>query len=136
MIYLTRVLEFSAAHRLHLPEKDAAANEELFGECSNIHGHGHNYKLEVTVRGSIPEDTGMLIDLKRMGEIITDVIIDRVDHKHLNIDVPFLEGKNPTAENLAVAFWSELREAFPGAVLHEIKLFETERSFVIYRGEE
>jgi 6-pyruvoyltetrahydropterin/6-carboxytetrahydropterin synthase len=135
MIYLTRVEEFSAAHRLHLPDRDDATNEELFGECSNIHGHGHNYRLEVTVQGAIPEDTGMLIDLKRMGEIINEVIISRVDHKHLNIDVPFLEGKNPTAENLAVAFWSELKDAFPGAELYEIKIFETERCFITYRGE-
>ena len=135
MIYLTRVLEFSAAHRLYLPDKGEAANAELFGECSNLHGHGHNYRLEVTVRGAIPAETGMLIDLKLMGEIINRVIISRVDHKHLNIDVPFLQGKNPTAENLAVAFWSELKDEFPGAELFEIKIFETERSFITYRGE-
>ncbi len=135
MIYLTRTLEFSAAHRLQLPELDDAANAELFGECSNPHGHGHNYRLEVTIKGDIPSETGMLIDLKKMGEIIDTVIIQQVDHKHLNYDVPFLAGKNPTAENLAIAFWAELADAFPGAELDEIKLFETDRSIITYRGE-
>ncbi|MBL7033003.1 MAG: 6-carboxytetrahydropterin synthase [Candidatus Delongbacteria bacterium] len=135
MIYLTRVEEFSAAHRLHLPDQDEAGNAELFGECSNPRGHGHNYKLEVTIRGAIPPDTGMLLDLKRMGEIIDRVIIRQVDHKHLNFDVPFLAGKNPTAENLAVAFWNLLADQFPGAQLHELRIFETERSYITYRGE-
>jgi 6-pyruvoyltetrahydropterin/6-carboxytetrahydropterin synthase len=136
MVFLTRILEFSAAHRLFNPRFTEAENREEFGNCSNYHGHGHNYRLEVTIAGPVRPETGMVLDLKKMKEIIRREIIDRVDHKHLNYDVPFLEGINPTAENMAVAFWEELRGKFPNARLYEIRVYETDRSFATYRGGE
>lgn len=136
MMYLTRIGEFSAAHRLYVPEFDDVKNEETFGKCTNYYGHGHNYKLEVTITGDVPADTGMVLDLKIMGEIIDRVIVDEVDHKHLNFDVDFLQGIVPTAENLAIVFWERLKDQFGPAKLYEIKLWETDKNIVIYRGDE
>jgi len=102
--------------------------------CSNPNGHGHNYVLEVTVRGDVHPETGMVLDLKTLKKLVTDEIIDKVDHKNLNVDVPFLEGVIPTAENLAIHFWEVLKPKLQEAELHELKLYESPRNFVIYRG--
>ena len=135
MIYVTRKAHFSAAHRLFNPEFPEERNDEVFGICNNLHGHGHNYEIEVTVRGEIPPETGMVIDLKKLKAIIDREIIQKVDHKHLNYDVDFLQGVIPTAENLAVKFWEVLKDKIPEGELYEIKVYESDNNFVTYRGE-
>ena len=133
---VTARLTFSAAHRLHNPAHDAAWNRQTYDKCDNPGGHGHNYALEVSVRGKIDPETGMVIDLKRLKDIMRQRVIDRVDHKNLNADVDFLQAVIPTAENLARAFWLELAPAITEGSLHEIVLHETERNSVRYRGED
>ena len=135
MIYVTRKADFSAAHRLYNPSWSDKQNDEVFGKCNNPNGHGHNYILEVTVRGGVDDSTGYLVDLKKLKEVIRVRVIDKVDHKNLNTDVEFLHGIIPTAENIAIAIWGELKGAIPSGTLHEIRLQETERNIVTYRGE-
>jgi len=134
MIYITRKLEFCASHRLYNPEYSDEKNAEVFGLCNNPNGHGHNYVMEVTVRGEIHPETGMVLDLKALKKLVNEEIILKVDHKNLNVDVPFLKGVIPTAENLAIHFWKVLESRLESGQLHEIKLYESERNFVIYRG--
>ena len=134
MIYITRKLEFCASHRLYNPEYSDAKNAEIFGLCSNPNGHGHNYVMEVTVRGEVHPETGMVLDLKALKKLVNEEIILKVDHKNLNVDVPFLKDIIPTAENLAIQFWEVLESRLESGQLHEIKLYESERNFVIYRG--
>ncbi len=134
MIYITRKLEFCASHRLHNPEFSDEKNAEVFGLCSNPNGHGHNYVMEVTVRGEVHPETGMVLDLKALKKLVHEEIIFKVDHKNLNVDVPFLKDIIPTAENLAIQFWKVLESRLESGQLHEIKLYESERNFVIYRG--
>jgi len=133
---VTARLTFSAAHRLHNPNRDAAWNRETYDKCDNPGGHGHNYTLEVSVRGAIDPETGMVIDLKRLKDIMRDRVVDRVDHRNLNEDVDFLRDVIPTAENLARAFWQQLAPAITQGELYEILLQETERNSVRYRGED
>ncbi len=106
---VTAKLGFSAAHRLHNPNRDAEWNRQTFDKCDNPAGHGHNYVIEVSVRGEIDPETGMVIDLKRLKTIVRKHLIDLVDHRNLNEDVDFLRGMIPTAENLARAFWDRLQ---------------------------
>lgn len=133
---VTARLTFSAAHRLHNPERDAEWNRRTYDKCDNPNGHGHNYALEVSVRGRIDPETGMVIDLKKLKDIMRERVIDRVDHRNLNEDVGFLRGVIPTAENLARSFWHELAGSIPYGELDEIVLHETERNSVRYRGED
>lgn len=133
---VTARLTFSAAHRLHNPNRDDAWNRDIYGKCDNPKGHGHNYALEVSVKGAIDPQTGMVIDLKRLKNIMRDRVIDRVDHTNLNEDVDFLRGVVPTAENLARCFWQQLAPAIDEGKLHEIVLHETERNSVRYQGED
>ena len=135
MIYLTRKTEFCASHRLFNPKFSPEKNKQVFGLCNNPNGHGHNYVLEVTVRGEVEVETGMVLDLKVLKKIITQEIIDKVDHKNLNVDVAFLKGVIPTAENVAIKFWEILEPKIHNGHLHEVKLFESERNFVIYKGD-
>jgi len=134
MLYITRRLEFSASHRLFNPEFTEAQNREIFGNCSNPNGHGHNYTLEVTVCGQVDPQTGMVLELKSLKQLIAKELIDRVDHKNLNIDVDFLQGVIPTLENMAVHFWDLLQSKIHHGRLHELKLFESDKNFVVYRG--
>ena len=134
MIYITRKLEFCASHRLFNPEYSDEKNERVFGLCNNPNGHGHNYVMEVTVRGEVHPETGMVLDLKALKQLVNEEIILKVDHKNLNVDVPFLQDVIPTAENLAIRFWETLEDKLAGGELYEIKLYESERNFVIYRG--
>ena len=129
-------LTFSAAHRLNNPERDAEWNRRIFGKCDNPRGHGHNYVLHVRVKGRIDPETGMVIDLKRLKDIMRERVIERVDHTNLNEDVDFLRGVIPTAENLARCFWQQLAPAIDEGSLYEIVLEETERNSVVYRGED
>ena len=134
MIYITRKLEFCASHRLYNPSFSDQKNEETFGLCNNPNGHGHNYVMEVTVRGEVDPETGMVLDLKALKKLVNEEIILKVDHKNLNVDVPFLDGIIPTAENIAIRFWEILEPKLKGGELYEIKLYESERNYVIYRG--
>ena len=134
-VRVTRHLHFSAGHRLHRPEWDEERNREVFGACSNPSGHGHNYDLEVTVEGEVDPETGFVIDLKRLKELVRGMIIADVDHANLNEDVPWMEGVNPTVENLAVRIWRRLEGRLDGAELASVKLWETDRNVVEYRGE-
>jgi 6-pyruvoyltetrahydropterin/6-carboxytetrahydropterin synthase len=134
MIYVTRREVFSASHRLYNEKFSDAENDRVFGKCNNLNGHGHNYTLEVVVAGEINKDTGYLIDLKLLKEIIIENVIKKVDHKNLNLDVDFLEGKIPTAENIAVGIWDQLQDKIPSGKLYSIKLYETENNYVEYKG--
>lgn len=134
MIYITRRLEFCASHRLFNPNFSDSKNEETFGLCNNPNGHGHNYVLEVTVQGDIDPDTGMVLDLKTLKKLINREIIDKVDHKNFNMDVDFMKDVIPTAENIAIKFWELLESKIDNGTLHELKLYESERNYVVYRG--
>ena len=135
MVYVTRRATFSASHRLFNPSLSDAENEAIFGNCSNKNGHGHNYVLEVTVVGQTQEKTGYVIDLKKLKEIVKKEIVDHVDHHDLNMDVDFLKGTIPTAENIVKAFWYRLAPMIKEGRLHSIRLHETENNVVEYRGE-
>ncbi|MDI6766376.1 MAG: 6-carboxytetrahydropterin synthase [Bacteroidota bacterium] len=135
MIYLTRRESFSASHQLFNPKFSEKENFEIYGKCAYPHGHGHNYDIEVTVVGEPDKDTGMILDLKKLSEIIEKEILDKVDHKHLNIDVNFLNGILPTAENLCVVFWKILAPKISAGKLYSIKVFETPNNYSEYRGE-
>jgi 6-pyruvoyltetrahydropterin/6-carboxytetrahydropterin synthase len=133
LTFLTVKSVFSAAHRLYRPDWSLQKNQEVFGHCANLNGHGHNYELEVTVEGPVDEETGMILDMKTLKAIIQKEVLDRVDHKHLNVDVPFLDGKIPTAEVLAVAFWETLENKIPAGRLYEIRVHETGRNAAFVR---
>lgn len=135
MVYVTRKSHFCASHRLYNPAWSNEQNSEVFGKCNNPNGHGHNYDLEVTVAGNPPADTGMVIDLKELAAIVEREVVDRVDHKNLNLDVDFLRGVIPTAENMAIAFWKLLAPKITTGRLHSIKLYESANNLVEYRGE-
>lgn len=135
MIFLTRVYDFCASHRLYNPELSDADNEKIYGKCASANGHGHNYTLEVTVSGLPDETTGMVVNLEQLDHWVMRQLIDHVDHKHLNHDVDFLQGVNPTAENLVVAFWERLQgDAFHPGHLSELCLIETPRNSARYHG--
>ncbi|HEX2912861.1 MAG TPA: 6-pyruvoyl tetrahydrobiopterin synthase family protein [Chloroflexia bacterium] len=135
VVYLTRRATFSAAHRLHSLELSDEENRQVFGKCNNPHGHGHNYMLEVTVKGEIDPRTGMVMNLTDLKQAIEEAIIKPMDHRHLNFDVPLFSKVNPTAENMAVIFWQLLQAQLPPGMLVEVKLHETENNVATYRGE-
>ena len=135
MIELTRRYGFPAAHILSQPSFSAEQNLATYGKCANPNGHGHNYVLEVTVRGEIAPETGMVLDLKTLKKLINQEIVDKVDHKNFNMDVDFMQGVIPTAENIAIKFWEILESKIENGSLHELKLYESERNYVVYRGE-
>jgi len=135
MVYITRRITFSAAHRLFNPTLTDSENELIYDKCNNINYHGHNYHLEVTVKGIPNPKTGYLIDLKLLKKIIHDEIFMHVDHKNLNLDVPFLTGVITSVENLIAIFWDILKDKLPSGELHKIKIWETENNMVEYFGE-
>jgi 6-pyruvoyltetrahydropterin/6-carboxytetrahydropterin synthase len=134
MISVTRKEHFSASHRLYNPAWSDEQNDEVFGKCNNPAGHGHNYVLEVTVCGEVHADTGYLVDLKLLKNIILTEVIAKVDHKNLNVDVGFLRDVIPTAENIAIGIWNQLAGKIPGARLEKITLHETVNNVVEYKG--
>lgn len=134
-VYVTRKVHFNAAHRLHNPDKSEAWNRETFGKCNNPNWHGHNYELEVTVEGEPDPETGFVVDLSAVKEVLHERVVDKLDHKNMNKEVDFLDGVLPSTENVAVAIWEELEGALPAGELHRIRLYETPRNFVEYRGE-
>jgi 6-pyruvoyltetrahydropterin/6-carboxytetrahydropterin synthase len=136
MIYLTRAEHFNAAHKLYNPSWSKEKNDEVFGKCANDNWHGHNYELYVTVKGQPDADTGFLFDAKKLSIIIKDCIIEKLDHKNLNLDVEFMKGKMCSSENLAKEIWYQLQAYLPGEIqLHCVKLCETPRIYVEYFGE-
>ncbi len=134
IVYLTRRATFAAAHRLWSEELSEAENRALFGPCARDHGHGHNYVLELTLRGGIDPKTGVVVNITEMRDAIQELVLDQVDHRHLNLDSPLCRGINPTVENLAVVFWNVLKPRF-GELMYELTLHETEKNWVSYRGE-
>jgi 6-pyruvoyltetrahydropterin/6-carboxytetrahydropterin synthase len=135
MVYVTRRAHFSAAHRLFNPTFSDQQNESVFDKCNNVKGHGHNYTIDVTVAGIPDPATGYVIDLKKLARLMDELIIDKVDHKHLNYDVKELRGIIPTAENIALVFWSLLQPQITEGKLHSIKVYESDNNFVEYLGE-
>ncbi len=136
LVYVTRKVHFNAAHRMHNPAWSDERNAEVFGPCNNANWHGHNYELEVTAVGTPDPDTGYVLDLGRLRDLIEERILKKVDHRNLNLDVDFMQGIIPSSENFVVAIWRELETGLPaGSRLYSIRLYETPRNFVEYRGE-
>jgi 6-pyruvoyltetrahydropterin/6-carboxytetrahydropterin synthase len=137
MLYITRRETFNAAHRLYRPDYDDAKNLEVFGKCSNPNWHGHNYTLFVTVAGELNPETGFVINLKELSKTIQKNIIEKIDHKNINLEVDFMKDKMASTELLTRAIWEQLEEDIRllGARLHAVKLYETENNFVEYLGE-
>jgi 6-pyruvoyltetrahydropterin/6-carboxytetrahydropterin synthase len=135
MVYLTRKAEFSASHFYHNPKLSPEENQRIFGKCNNPNGHGHNYTLEVTVAGEVDSKSGFVIDLKELKDVMNREVIDAVDHRHLNKEVPEFRSQIPTTENLAIAIWKRLDGKLNGAKLHRVRLYETDDLFVDVYGE-
>ncbi len=135
-VRVTRRLHFSAAHRLGRPDWSDPRNAEVFGLCSNPNWHGHNYEIDVTVEGEVDPETGFVLDLKILRDLVEARVIDELDHKNLNLDVPWLADVNPTTENLVVAIWRRIASGLPERVtLKRLVLWETPRNSVEYTGE-
>jgi 6-pyruvoyltetrahydropterin/6-carboxytetrahydropterin synthase len=135
MVYLTRRAEFSAAHYDHNPELSAEENRRLFGKCNNPNGHGHNYTLEVTVRGSVDPRSGFVVDLKELKGLLHREVLDAMDHHFLNKEVPEFFTRIPTTENIAITIWQRLAPKLKQAQLHRVRLYETPDLFVDFYGE-
>ena len=133
-VTVVRRLRFNAAHRVHNPALSDAENRDLFGKCNNPNGHGHNYELEVFVTGPVDPRTGYVIDLGVIRDLVGRLIVDAIDHKHLNHDVPFLQGINPTTENIVVAIWQVLAPRITPGRLTKLRLWETENNYAEYEG--
>lgn len=135
-VYVSRKFHFSASHRVYNPTWSDEKNAEVFGPCSNPTGHGHNYELEVVIAGTPDPDTGYVMDITKLKELVEKNVIRYLDHRHLNTDVPFLAGQIPSSENLIVAIWKQLQPFLPeGVELVELRLWETPRNCFIYHGE-
>jgi len=136
MVFLTRRERFNAAHRLFKPEWTDEKNFEVYGKCSNPNWHGHNYELFVTVKGEINPALGFVIDLKVLSKVIYERVIEKVDHKNINLEVDFMKNREASTENLAIAIWEQLEEAVRdlGVELHCVRLHETENNYVEYYG--
>tara|TARA_B100000686_G_scaffold262439_1_gene275804 strand:+ start:346 stop:750 length:405 start_codon:yes stop_codon:yes gene_type:complete len=134
MISVTRKTNFNAAHRLHNPNWSDEKNEQFYGLCNNKNYHGHNYELEVTITGTIDSESGYLIDLKYLGDLIENEIEIRFDHKNLNLDTAEFKDLIPTAENIAIVIWRILREKIKKEHKIKIRLHETSRNYVEYSG--
>lgn len=134
-VYLTRVERFNAAHKLWVNEWSEEQNLEVFGKCANKNWHGHNYKLEVTVKGTPDPMTGFVMDAKKLGDLIKKEVTDKLDHMNLNLDVPFIGDLQPTSENLTILIWQILDKHIKSCQLYSIKLLETENIFAEYKGE-
>lgn len=133
-VKVSRKAHFNAAHRLFRSDWDEEKNTAVFGKCSNPNYHGHNYELIVSVEGQIDPETGFVMDMKVLKELIRDHIENALDHKNLNVEVPEFKSLNPTAENIAVVIWNKLRPHIPSDKKLEVKLFETPRNFVTFTG--
>jgi len=134
IVYITRRETFAAAHHWFKPELSDEENLKLFGKCSHPNWHGHNYTLEVIVTGEVDTDTGFVMDLKELKEIVRKNVISKVDHKNLNLDTDFMKGKIPTSENIVIAIWNELEDKITKGKLFSVKLYETENNYFEYKG--
>ena len=136
MIYLTRRERFSAAHRLFRKDWPDKKNAEVFGQCSNPNWHGHNYQIYITVKEEVDPETGFVVNLKDLSRVIKEVVIEKVDHKNLNLEVDFLKDQIISSENIVIGIWNELESYIKqiGAQLHKIKLVETENNIIEYYG--
>jgi 6-pyruvoyltetrahydropterin/6-carboxytetrahydropterin synthase len=135
-VTVCRKVHFNAAHRIFNPAWDDKRNEEVFGLCSLPHYHGHNYDLVVKLTGEVDPETGYVFDMKKLKDILDEHIVDRYDHKNLNVDVPEFRDTIPSAENIAIAIWNILREKIDTRYTIQVVLYETERNFVEYSGNE
>jgi 6-pyruvoyltetrahydropterin/6-carboxytetrahydropterin synthase len=131
---ITRRVHFNAAHRLYNPKFSEEWNRSIFGECSNPNYHGHNYELELTVEGEIDPDTGYVMDLNKLRDLAQERLLRHLDHKNLNLDVPWFRTLIPTSENIAVVCWRELRSSLPPGLDLRLRLWETPRNYVDYEG--
>ncbi len=138
MLYLTRRETFNAGHRLFRPDWTDEENENLYGKCSNPHWHGHNYVLYITVKGNVNPETGLVVNLKTLGKLIREHIIEKIDHMNINTQVGFMKGRIASSENIAIAIWEELEPRIKGAgvKLHCVKIVETENNYVEFYGKE
>lgn len=135
MVYLTRIEHFNAAHQLYNPHWSKEKNNAVFGKCANENWHGHNYDLEVTVKGEPDPQTGFIMDVKKLSLLIRQHVIEKIDHRNLNVDVEFMKGKMCSIENLAMAIWDQLQAQLPVNVdLHVVRLYETPVIYVEYYG--
>jgi len=133
-VTVTRRLQFNAAHRVHNPALSDEENRALFGKCNNPNWHGHNYVLDVSVRGEVSARTGYVMDLAVLKRIVEKAVIDRVDHKNFNLDVDFMQGTIPTSENIVIAFWRLIEPLVAPATLTRLVLWETANNYVEYDG--
>ncbi len=133
-VTVCRTEHFNAAHRLHNPAWDAGRNERVFGKCNNPNYHGHNYNLTVRLTGPVDPETGYVYDLKRLSDLIRHEVLDRYDHRNLNLDTEEFRTLNPTAENIAVVIWQRLRPRLEAGLALSVTLCETDRNFVEYHG--
>ena len=138
MLYISRKEHFNAAHKLYNPHWTKEKNIEVFGPCANDNWHGHNFDLIVTVKGIPDPETGFVVDMKRLSSLIRSEVVEKLDHKNINLDVKFMQGIMASTEMLAVQIWNQLYDAIrsQGAMLHAVKLYETENNFVEYFGNE
>ncbi len=136
MIYITRRERFSAAHRLFNPDWSLDKNYQTYGKCSNPNWHGHNYELWVTIKGNIDPGLGYLVDLKVLGDILKENVIDKVDHRNINLDVDFMKGRMVSTENLAISIWEQIESHIKrlNVELHSVKVQETENNYAEYFG--
>ncbi|ESO83870.1 hypothetical protein LOTGIDRAFT_196888 [Lottia gigantea] len=135
IVYITRKESFSACHRLHSKTLSDAENQEIFGKCNHINGHGHNYTVEVVLKGPVDPVTGMVMNLVVLKQHMKECIMDVMDHKNIDLDVPYFKDKVSTAENIAIFIWKQLEEKLSKGLLYEIKLHETDKNIVSYKGE-
>ncbi|UCE17370.1 MAG: 6-carboxytetrahydropterin synthase [Gemmatimonadota bacterium] len=135
MIYLTRRVEFSAAHTLYNPDMSPEENEQCFGKCGNPKGHGHNYVLEITVKGEIDKKTGFFINVDTLKQIIRAEVVDVLDHRFINVEIDYFKKNVPTCENMAMWVWSRLESKLENCSLHRVRLYETRNNYVEYYGD-
>ena len=135
MVYLTRKAEFSASHYYHNPDLSPEENQRIFGKCNNPNGHGHNYTLEVTVRGTVNPQSGFVVDLKQLKDVMHREVLDALDHRFLNKEIPEFSQLIPTTENLAISIWRRLAPKLKAAELYRVRVYETPDLFVDVYGE-
>ncbi|MGY8888452.1 MAG: 6-pyruvoyl trahydropterin synthase family protein [Flavobacteriales bacterium] len=137
-VYISRRARFNAAHKLYNPDWSDEKNHEVFGKCANANWHGHNYELHVTVKGEPNDDTGYCMDMKTLSDLIKEFVEEPLDHKNLNLDVPWMKGKRASTENLIIEIWNQLEKPIQeyNCALHKIRLYETENNYAEYFGGE
>ena len=135
-VYISRRARFNAAHKLYNPDWSDEKNHEVFGKCANANWHGHNYELHVTVKGVPNDDTGYCMDMKTLSDLIKEFVEEPLDHKNLNLDVPWMKGKRASTENLIIEIWNQLEKPIQeyNCSLHKIRLYETENNYADYFG--